>query len=105
MTNLRTQPSSRRSGRRLALLAAAAGCLIGLSGCGSMFAALPGIGEAPETPARPATMPPTPSVFRSADQDKPMSAAERQKMEAELIAARERAAVQRREQISQSPSR
>ena len=78
-------------------------CIAALAGCGSTIASLPYVGEPPEAQAsRPASTPDYPDAFnKPASEAKPMTAAERQKLEAELTAARDRSVAQRREEINQ----
>ncbi len=80
------------------VLAAAA-----LSGCGSTIASLPGIGEPEEAQKlRPAVTPETPNVYvPAAERDnRAMNAAERAKLQGDLVTARERAAIDKREEIN-----
>jgi hypothetical protein len=73
----------------LALLALVVGTL---PGCTNMLANLPGVGLPPGTPERPAVPPPFPAVhdMPAPRETKPLSEAERKRLEAELNALRER---------------
>jgi hypothetical protein len=79
----------------------------GLTACGSTIASLPLIGEPPEAQNnRPAATGEYPDAFvKPASETKPMSAAERTKAEAELTAARDKSAAERRQQINQPTPR
>ena len=81
-----------------------------------MIASLPLVGEPAEAQNRPAVQPDYPEVFSARPTEeatalapegrtKPMSAAERAKLQADLIAARDRAAAEKREQINQPAPR
>jgi hypothetical protein len=82
-------------------------CALGLSACGSTIASLPLVGEPAESQAsRPAATPAYPDAFAKTGTDaKPMTPAERAKLEAELTAARDQSAAQRREEISRPNAR
>jgi hypothetical protein len=84
----------------LALALAAAG---GLSACGSTFGGMPLIGEPEETPPAPAHRAAFPNVLESGSTrtTKPMTAEERAKLEADLVAARTNAAQEMRQRINQ----
>jgi hypothetical protein len=78
-------------------------CLL-LSGCGGSLGRMPLIGEPAGTPPPPDVRPEYPSVGspRGGSRDgRPMSAAERAKLEAELGAARTGAAEERRKKITE----
>lgn len=83
------------------LTIAVLGMGLGLGGCGSTMSQMPGIGVPPEVPRAPEYAPATPPVGLQAPSrpDKPMSAAERAKLEAELTAARTHAAERKRKEI------
>ncbi len=93
-------PARRGGWRRTGPAVLCAASLL-LSACGSTVSQLPGVGLPEGAPAAPASAPETPpvGVARGQRTGKPMTAAERAKLEAELAAARTRAADQRREQI------
>jgi hypothetical protein len=91
------------NGRCLTGAAAALAAAVLLSGCGSTLATMPLIGEPAKTPPAPAVRPDYPNIgVKPSDRpDKPMTAAERQKVEAELNAARTQGADEKRKQINQ----
>lgn len=78
-----------------------------LSGCGSTLGSLPVIGEPDHTPPAPAVIPDFPRVADApaGPATKPLAPAERAKIEAELAAARTRAAQEKREQINRAGAR
>jgi hypothetical protein len=78
-----------------------------LTGCGSMLAQAPLIGEPENNIARPAVRPDYPVIgVRPSEPDhKPLTAAERAQAEAELSATRAGAAGQVRQQINQGAAR
>lgn len=81
------------------------GLLMLLCGCGSMISSLPVVGEPATAPAHPAEAPATPSLYARPDPqtDKALSAEERAKLEAELVAARTNAATLKRQEIQGTP--
>jgi hypothetical protein len=84
------------------------GLCLGLSGCGPMIAGMPLVGEPADAQNRPAVQPDYPTAFRQPmdpDAAKPMSAAERAQAQTDLQTARDRAAAERRQQITKPPSR
>jgi hypothetical protein len=83
-------------------LAALAAALV-LGGCGSTIAKMPLIGEPDIAQNRPAVQPEFQPVFRPTEPGKkPMTPAERDKLQAELAAQRESAANAKREEINRS---
>ena len=91
--------------RRVRIPAAAALAIAAaaLSGCGSTIASLPGIGEPAEAQKlRSAVTPETPNVYLPAAErdNRAMNAAERAKLQSDLVTARDRAATDKREQIN-----
>jgi hypothetical protein len=101
---MRIVSKQRNSARRMVLRSMAAAGLVALApalaGCGSTFSQMPVIGVPEGMPRAPETAPSTPSIAGPrARGDKPMTAAERAKMEAELVAKGAQAAEERRQQI------
>ena len=91
------------AGARAVVLSAA---VFLLSGCGSFFAGLPGIGQPEGTPPRPDVTPDYPHVFRNNSQDqKPPLEDEAKKLEAELAQQRTGAAEEKRRSIQQPDKR
>jgi hypothetical protein len=87
---------------RLVTVLALAVAGVGLTGCGSMMASMPLVGEPKNAPARPAENAPFPGVFvetANPEEDK-MTAAEREKLKADLITARDTAAARKRDEIN-----
>jgi len=77
-----------------------------LSGCGSFFAELPGIGQPAGTPRRPDVTADYPHVFRTKNPDeKPPPDDEAKKLEGELAQARTGAAEDNRRKIQQQPEK
>lgn len=77
------------------------GAALPLSGCGSSVSQLPGVGlpeGMPRAPENPPAIPPV-GERRGDRTGKPMTAAERAKLEAELAAARTQAAEEKRQEI------
>ena len=96
-------PSNARSAAQGAVLLAAAFLL---SGCGSFFAGLPGIGQPEGTPPRPDVTAEYPHVFRTKNPDeRSPPEGEAKKLEAELAQERTGAAEERRRAIQQPEKR
>jgi hypothetical protein len=91
--------STLRTGTMLAAFCSA----VALGGCGSMMAKMPLIGEPDIAQNRPAERPDYMAVFgKGTEPDKKaMTAAERDKLQAELAAQRENAANAKRQEINQ----
>ncbi|MBN8956211.1 MAG: hypothetical protein J0H17_06445 [Rhizobiales bacterium] len=106
MTAKSHRPSSRSRARPAFVLAALvlAAASGGLSGCGSMMASMPLIGEPKNAPPRPEGPTHFPGAFApTADpSDQAMTAAERDKLKADLMMTRDTAAAKKREEINQS---
>ena len=95
----------RRRGRaRLLAAAILVSGSAGLAGCGSTLASMPLIGEPKNAPPRPEGEQtyPVPFVATAKPAEEKMSAAERDKLKADLIAARDGAAAHRRSEIGQA---
>ena len=93
---------------RLPLACGFVGLLLVLTGCGPMIASLPLVGEPADAQNRPAVQPDYPAAFRQpADSEAatPLSAAERTQAQTDLQSARDRAATERRQQITKPRSR
>jgi len=91
------------AGARAVVLVSA---VVVLSGCGSFFAGLPGIGQPEGTPPRPEVAPEYPHVFRSTAQDaKKPPEDEAKKLEAELARQRTGAVDAKRRSIQQPDKR
>lgn len=77
-------------------------CAVALSGCGSTIGKLPLIGEPKGTPPAPDVTPAAPSIgARPQRAEKPMTAAELQKAQADLNTARTQGPDERRKQIKE----
>jgi hypothetical protein len=88
---------------RLFIALAFVASTIALAGCGSTIASMPLIGEPDIAQNRPAVQPEYRPVFGKPvePENKPMTAAERDKLQAELAAEREGAADAKRKKINQ----
>jgi hypothetical protein len=77
---------------------------VALGGCGSTIATMPLIGEPEKVPAAPAVRPDYPHVGESGSTraTRPLTPEERAKVEADLVAARNKAAQETREQINRA---
>jgi hypothetical protein len=105
-----TAKSHRRGGRRRAPGASVLAALVlaaisgGLSGCGSMMASMPLIGEPKNAPPRPEGPTHFPGAFvPTADpSEQALTAAERDKLKADLMTTRDTAAARKRDEINRS---
>jgi len=101
MAKLQSRPMTRVNGALLAATAIVLASAGMLAGCGSFIGGLPVVGEPAGTPRAPAVQPDFPSVGVKPSQpaEKPMTAAERQKVETDLKAASTLAADEKRAMI------
>jgi hypothetical protein len=99
MSILRTY--RRRPVKSVAVAAVVGGLALAMTGCGATVGRLPGVGEPTHVPAAQGVQPEYPSVAGPANprQGKPMTAAERAKVEASIARDRAKAAAERRKKI------